>query len=153
MDNCRNSSPYIRHFISNKYWQQGVTYIFIAVCITLLLTFAVETNLAKWANTVVISAAMLGSISIYICVKCVSPWWRHQMETFSALLAICAGNSPVPGEFHTQRPVMRIFDVFFDLRPNNDWANNGEAGDLRRRRTYYDVSLMLSLNSPVIMRT
>ena len=28
-----------------------------------------------------------------------TPWWRHQMETFSALLAICAGNSPVPGEF------------------------------------------------------
>ena len=25
--------------------------------------------------------------------------WRHQMETFSVLLAICAGNSPVPGEF------------------------------------------------------
>ena len=23
-------------------------------------------------------------------------WWRHQMETFSALLAICAGNSPGP---------------------------------------------------------
>ena len=22
-------------------------------------------------------------------------WWRHQMETFSALLAICAGHSPV----------------------------------------------------------
>ena len=47
-----------------------------------------------------------------------SPWWRHQMETFSALLAICAGNSPVPGEFPTQRPVMRSFDVYFDLRPN-----------------------------------
>ena len=45
-------------------------------------------------------------------------WWRHQMETFSALLAICAGNSPVPGEFPTQRPVTRSFDVFFDLRPN-----------------------------------
>ena len=45
-------------------------------------------------------------------------WWRHQMETFSALLAICAGNSPVPGEFPTQRPVMRSFDVCFDLRPN-----------------------------------
>ena len=26
-------------------------------------------------------------------------WWRHQMETFSALLVICVGNSPVPGEF------------------------------------------------------
>ena len=46
----------------------------------------------------------------------VASWWRHQMETFSALLAICAGNSPVPGEFPTQRPVTRSFDVFFDLR-------------------------------------
>ena len=45
-------------------------------------------------------------------------WWRHQMETFSALLAICAGNSPVPGEFPTQRPVTWSFDVFFDLRQN-----------------------------------
>ena len=45
-------------------------------------------------------------------------WWRHQMETFSALLAICAGNSPVPGEFPTQRPVTRRFGVYFDLRPN-----------------------------------
>ena len=45
--------------------------------------------------------------------------WRHQMETFSALLAICAGNSPVPGEFPTQRPVTRSFDVYFDLRPDN----------------------------------
>ena len=40
------------------------------------------------------------------------------MESFSALLAICAGNSPVPGEFPTQRPVTRSFDVFFDLRLN-----------------------------------
>ena len=45
-------------------------------------------------------------------------WWRHQMETFSALLAICAGNSSVPGEFPAQRPVTRSFDVFFDLRLN-----------------------------------
>ena len=42
-------------------------------------------------------------------------WWRHQMETFSALLALCAGNSPVSGEFPAQRPVTRSFDVFFDL--------------------------------------
>ena len=45
-------------------------------------------------------------------------WWRHQMETFSALLAICAGNSPVTGEFHAQRPVTRSFDVYFHLPPN-----------------------------------
>ena len=45
-------------------------------------------------------------------------WWHHQMETYSALLAINAGNSPVTGEFHAQRPVTRLFDVIFDLRPN-----------------------------------
>ena len=48
----------------------------------------------------------------------ISSWWRHQMETFSALLAICAGNSPVPAEFPAQRPVTRNFDDFFDLRLN-----------------------------------
>ena len=46
-------------------------------------------------------------------------WWRHQMETFSALLAICAGNSPVSGEFPAQRPVTLRFNVFFDLCQNN----------------------------------
>ena len=40
------------------------------------------------------------------------------METFSALLALRAGNSPVTGEFPSQRPVTRSFDVFFDLRLN-----------------------------------
>ena len=36
------------------------------------------------------------------------------MEIFSALLAICAKNSPVTGEFPAQRSVTRSFDVFFD---------------------------------------
>ena len=40
------------------------------------------------------------------------------METFSALLAICAGNSPATGEFPTQRRVTRSYDVFLDLHPN-----------------------------------
>ena len=41
-------------------------------------------------------------------------WWRHQMETFSALLVLCTGNSPGTGEFPSQRPVTRSFDVSFD---------------------------------------
>ena len=49
-------------------------------------------------------------------------WWRHQMETFSVLLALCAGNSPVTGEFPAQRPVTRSFDVFFDLRLNKQFS-------------------------------
>ena len=47
-----------------------------------------------------------------------SSWWRHQMEVFSALLSNSAGNLPVTGEFPTQRPVTRSFDVIFDLRLN-----------------------------------
>ena len=44
------------------------------------------------------------------------------METFSALLALCAGNSQVTGEFPTQKPQTRSFDVFFDLRLNKRWS-------------------------------
>ena len=40
------------------------------------------------------------------------------MKTFSVLLAICAGTSPVLDEFPAQRPEARRFDVFFDLRLN-----------------------------------
>ena len=72
----------------------------------------------------------------------VDSFWRHQMETFSALLAICVGNSPVIGEFPARRPVTRIFDVFFDLGLINSWVNSGKAGDLRRHLAHYDVTVM-----------
>ena len=45
-------------------------------------------------------------------------WWCNPMATFSALLVMCAGNSPVTGEFPAQRPVTWSIDVFFDLRLN-----------------------------------
>ena len=48
-----------------------------------------------------------------------------------ALLALRAGNSSATGEFSSQRPVTRSFDVFFDLR------------DLRRHRAHYDVIVMI----------
>ena len=51
------------------------------------------------------------------CVS-VNSWWRHQMIFFSLLLAFCAGNSPVTGEFPAKRPVTRSFDVFFHQRLN-----------------------------------
>ena len=68
-------------------------------------------------------------------------WWRHQMEIFSALLALCVGNSPVTGEFPIERPVTRSFGVFFDLR-----VNNRGAGDLRRHRAHYDVIIIYAIN-------
>ena len=59
-----------------------------------------------------LKAYSVGHTVIYL--SCLT-WWRHQMESFSALLAICAVNSLVTGEFPTQRPVMQSFDAFFDL--------------------------------------
>ena len=58
------------------------------------------------------------SLHQYVMTLWPYSWWHHPMETFSALLAICAGNSQVTGEFPAQRPVTRSFDVFFDLRLN-----------------------------------
>ena len=71
-------------------------------------------------------------------------WWRHQMETFSAVLVICAGNSPVTDEFPTQRPVTRSFDVSLICAWMNGWANNRETGDLTRHRAHYDVTVMFT---------
>ena len=67
------------------------------------------------------------------------------METFSALLAICAGNSPVTSEFPAQRPVTRSFDVFFYLRllllSKQSWG-----WWLRRHCAHYDVTVMCRLS-------
>ena len=66
------------------------------------------------------------------------------METFSALLALYAGNSPVPGEFPSQRPVTQSFDVFCEQCLNRRLRKQSQAGDLRRHRAHYDVIVMLS---------
>ena len=130
------------------------------------------------------------------------PWWRHQMKTFSALLALCAGNSPVTGivlashpctcVLHRQLHTLKVpyfFFIFMGIfiksgilhtlkfhlhtmschfwlnlwSPGNSphkgqwrgalmfslicvwingWVNNREAGELRRHRAHYDVTVM-----------
>ena len=67
-------------------------------------------------------------------------WWRHQMETFSALLALCAllalrlpANSPHKGQWH----VALIFSLIWAWKTG--WVNNRNAGDLRFHRNHYDV--------------
>ena len=64
-------------------------------------------------------------------------WWRHQMETFSALLAICV-NSPHKGQWRGAL-MFSLICVWI-----NGWINNREAGDLRRNRAHYDVTVMRS---------
>ena len=71
-------------------------------------------------------------------LKVRDPWRRHQMETFSASLAICTGNSPVT----TQRPVTRSLEIFICACINGWVVNNRKAGDLRRHHAHYDVTVM-----------
>ena len=96
----------------------------------------------RWTNLMIIHA---GHITYHGNCPCLymETWWRHQMETFSRLLAICAGNSPVTGEFPTQRPVTRSFGALFDLRLKKGWVKNGETCDWRRNRAHYDVTVMV----------
>ena len=95
-------------------------------------------------------------------------WWRHQMETFSASLALCAWNSPATGEFPAQRPMTRSIDVFFDGRLNErlskqswGWWSEMPSRSLLRHcneNAIYDVSiymfcysLLYTLFSEVVM--
>ena len=73
--------------------------------------------------------------SLEICL----PWWRHQMETFSALMAFRRGihrwhvNSPHKGQWRGAL----IFSLICAWIKS--WVNNRGAGDLRRHRAHYDV--------------
>ena len=90
--------------------------------------------------SVLISDTALGIHHSWCCIH--HSWWCYQMETFSALLASCAGNSPVTGKFPAQRPVTRSVEVFFICAWINSWVNNREAGDLRRHHAHYDAIVM-----------
>ena len=72
-------------------------------------------------------------------------WWRHQMETFSALLAICVGNSPVPVNSPHKGQWRGALMFSLICTRINGWINNGEAGDLRRHRAHYDVTATWNL--------
>ena len=89
-----------------------------------------------------INTAVINHFGVNVLSPCAA-WWRHQMETFSALLSICAGNSPVADEFPVQRPVTRSFDVSVICTWINGWVNTREAGDLRCYLAHYDITVMV----------
>ena len=106
ISNARHFSMYIVFFITSDGWksewkQAGTCQIF--------------TPFQKFAD-LCLKMAPLSWFQSRIRVS----HWKHAetLETFSASLAICAGNSLVTGEFPAHRPVTQSFDVFFDLRLN-----------------------------------
>ena len=90
----------------------------------------------------------------------VMSWWCHQMEAFSALLALCAGNSPVIGEFSSQRPVTRSFEGFFDLRLNKRLSKQSRrrwfetpSPSLWRHSNHYNDVIMGAIASQITSLT
>ena len=85
-------------------------------------------------------------ITIVIVIKLVTntliiAWWLHQMESFSAWLALCAGHrSPVSPPHKGQWRGALIFCLICAWI--NRWVNNREAGDLRHQCAHYDVTVM-----------
>ena len=92
--------------------------------------------------------------------RSLKPRWRHQMETFSELLALCAGNSPITGEFPLQRPVTKSLDIFFDLRRNKRlskrsrrWLFEMPSRSLLRHCNGYNVNALTVLSEEIFIGT
>ena len=74
-------------------------------------------------------------------------WWRHGMETLSASLALCEGNTPV--ESLHKGPATRALIICFMLTSTKSWSNSRAAGDLTHHETHCDcdVTVMIITNS------
>ena len=94
----------------------------------------------QWVNS--LSGICVDTVTVISAVwKICKAWWHHQMETFSALLALCAGNSPVTGEFLSAASDAGLWCSLI-CGWINGWVNNRNAGDLRRHHAHYDVTVM-----------
>ena len=127
-----------------KYWISGTVHSYVIVismdAIGLVLVCRVQgSHIAVFCGT--------NRLLSYPSRLLPWPWWRHQMKQFSALLALCVGNSPVTGEFPSQRPVTRSCDTFFHLRLNKRLSKQSWPRCLRRYRAHYDATVMAQKQS------
>ena len=98
-----------------------------------------ETGENSWCNNSIdFNALTLPRLTGPGFPQTIMTWWRHQMETFSALLAICAGNSPVRTKASDAELSCFSLICAWIFR----WVNTRETGDLRRYRSQYDVIVM-----------
>ena len=117
----------INHFILSLQYN---VYVFLMIPFT-------SNNWLRWWFDLDQKTVMMNNIHVDIS------WWRHQMEIFSALLAICAGihwslvNFPHQGQWRGALMFSLIYVWIYS------WVNNREAGDLRRYRAHYDVTVMI----------
>ena len=118
--------------------------------LTLRIPWVYITDMSKYHNAILEAIPFYHALCyietppccfLYLCLPELS-WRRHQMGTFSALLALCAGNSPVPVNSPRKGQWRGALMLALICVWINDWVNNREAGDLRRHRGNYDVIVM-----------
>ena len=119
MQPCKHTTQYKRnYYVKTTFWDND--YVFITLCV------CCEGIHEDWMSCVTHED---------------DTWWRHQMETFSALLPICAiHRSPVNSPHKGQWRGALMFSLI--CARINGWVNNSEAGDLRRHCAHYDVIVM-----------
>ena len=78
-------------------------------------------------------------------------WWRHQMKTFYALLAIGEGNPRSPADSPHKGQWRGALMLSLICAWTNGWANDQDAGDMRRHRAHYDVTVTKMTATPQIM--
>ena len=82
-----------------------------------------RTEILRWDGSQTMTLVLLGNHHDYIIQleqhntegsivmeQYICAWWHHQMEAFSMLLSPCVGNSPVTGEFPSQKDSNADFD-------------------------------------------
>ena len=83
--------------------------------------------------------------NVQICMgNDIVSWWRHQMEPFPVLLALCEDNPPVTDGFLTKSQWRRASMCSLICARTNSWAYNRVVGDLRRHRAHYGVTLLMN---------
>ena len=93
-------------------------------------------------NNEIFNAPYLHNDNLHLCQAIRVTWWRHQMETFSALLAIWEGNSQVPVNSPHKGQWRGTLMFSLICARINCWVSNGEAGDLRHHGAHYYVIVM-----------
>ena len=101
-------------------------------------TFSLDMELHAWPKN---KTYLIVNCEVYDVVTH-STWWRHQMETFSALLDICAGNSPVTGKFPHKGQWRGALMFSLICAWMNERVNNRGAGDFTRHCVHCDATVM-----------
>ena len=137
---CKCDTNRAGHFTLDAHASRPVACLL--VCGDCLLNGFRITSYAASFNTDYSNSYRLTDSRIPTSIGNLESWWRHQMRPYSALLAICAGNSPVPVNSPHNGQWRRALIFSLICVWINDWVNNREAGDLRRHRGHYDVNVM-----------